>query len=140
MVVHVISVLAVLEERAELDGLVRFVVVHRTHVEPGQPHGQAGTEGDRHEGGRATRASFLLAVDLDFDVVVQVVRRVPVGGEANVAALRAFRIDQLALGNLDVLLVLPGPSFDVLSWSLLKTVVTPVLNAASSDTCTTTSR
>ncbi len=36
MIVRVVAVLAALEQRAELDRLVRFVVVHRAHVEPGQ--------------------------------------------------------------------------------------------------------
>ena len=38
VVERVVGVLAALEERAELDRLVGLVVVHRTHIEAGQPH------------------------------------------------------------------------------------------------------
>ena len=58
MVVGVVAVLAALEERPELDGLVRFVVVHRARVEPGQAQCQAGGQRERHEGGRAPPGHF----------------------------------------------------------------------------------
>ena len=53
VVVGVVAVLAALEQRAELDRLVRLVVVHRPRVEPGQPQGQPGHERDHHEGADA---------------------------------------------------------------------------------------
>ena len=58
MVVRVVPVLAALEQRAELDRLVRFVVVHRARVESGQAKHQAGSECDRHEGAEAPARHF----------------------------------------------------------------------------------
>jgi hypothetical protein len=81
----------------------------------GRAAGRARRERDGDDEPPRRRGSFRRAVDLDFDVVVQVVRRVAVRVEADVAALRALRVDQPALGDLDVLLVGAGPSFDELS-------------------------
>jgi hypothetical protein len=49
MVVGVVAVLAALEQRAELDRLVGFVVVHRAHVEPGQAEREGGRQRSRHD-------------------------------------------------------------------------------------------
>ena len=53
MIVRVVPVLTGFEERAELDRLVRFVVVHRTGVEPGEPEPESGRQGKRHDGAHA---------------------------------------------------------------------------------------
>ena len=58
VVVRVIAVFAALEQRAELDGLVRLVMVHRAHVEPGQPQRQTGRQGDRDEGAEPPARHF----------------------------------------------------------------------------------
>ena len=66
-------------------------------------------------GRQRPRASFRRAVDLDFDVVGQVVRGIPVGVEANVPPLRALRVDELALG--DPLLARLKPA-DIQEWHI----------------------
>jgi hypothetical protein len=53
MVVAVVVVLAAFEQRAELDRLVRLVMVHGTHFEAGKAHRQSGGQGNRHEGADA---------------------------------------------------------------------------------------
>ena len=58
VVVEVVPVLAVLEQRPELDGLIRLVVVHRTRVEPGEAQGQAGGDRQRDEGAGQPAAHF----------------------------------------------------------------------------------
>ena len=58
VIVRVVAVFAALEQRAELDGLVRLVMVHRAHIEPGQAERQAGREGDRHEGAEPRACHF----------------------------------------------------------------------------------
>src|SRR4029453_4826122 len=63
--------------------------------------------GQSQRGRSRTRASFRQAVDLDLDVVVQVVRRIPPRVEPDIPALRAVRFEQLAFSDLDVLLLLP---------------------------------
>ena len=52
MIAGVVAVIAEFEKRAELDGLVGFVVVHRARVEPRQP--QAETGGEREPDERAS--------------------------------------------------------------------------------------
>ena len=49
MVVRVVAVLAVLEQRAELDRLVGLVVVHRAHIEPGQAQREGGRQRNRDD-------------------------------------------------------------------------------------------
>ena len=107
MVVGVVAVLAALEQRAEFDRLVRLVMVHRPHVEPGHTQREADGQCGRYRGRSRTRGSFRQTEDLDLDVVIQVVRRVPLRVEPDIPAFRALRVEQLALGHLDVLLVLP---------------------------------
>ena len=81
-----------------------------------------------------------LAPHFNLDVVVQFVGRVAVAVEANVTAFHALGIDQLALVGFDVIQVLARAETNSPLKSLLKMVVTPVLNVGSSETCTTTSR
>ena len=50
MVERVVAVLAAFEQRAELDGLVRLVMVHRPLVEPHEPQGEADDERDGEQG------------------------------------------------------------------------------------------
>ena len=58
MIVGVVAVFAAFEQRAELDRLVGLVVVHRPHVQPGQPQCQPGCECDRDESRRARARHF----------------------------------------------------------------------------------
>ncbi len=58
MVVGVVAVLTALEQRAELDRLIGFVVVHRPHIEPGEAQRQPGRQCDRDERGRARARHF----------------------------------------------------------------------------------
>ena len=58
MVVGVVAVLAPLEQRAELDRLVRLVMVHRPHVEASEPQRQADGQRNRNEGARAPARHF----------------------------------------------------------------------------------
>ena len=58
MVVSVVAVLAAFEERAELKRLVRFVVVHRLKIEPGDTQGESGCQGNHDKGGRARARHF----------------------------------------------------------------------------------
>ena len=115
MIVGVVAVLAAFEQRAELDRLVGFVVVHRTHVEPGQAQRQPGRQGDRHEGAGAGATSFRRAVDLDFDVVGQIVGRVPVGVEPDVPPFAPFGSNSLPSATSMYSLSFPIPSFAELS-------------------------
>ena len=82
----------------------------------------------------------LLAVDFHFDVVVHVVGGVAVTVEANVLCLGAFGIDQLAVACVDVRLV---GAFALLGRVVVvvveASVVTPVANSGSFETCTMTS-
>ena len=50
MVPGIVAVFAAFEQVAELDRLVRFVVVHRAHVEPGCAQRERGRQRDRDEG------------------------------------------------------------------------------------------
>ena len=50
MVERVVAVLAAFEQRAELDGLVGLVVVHRPLVEPHEPQCEAGDEREGEQG------------------------------------------------------------------------------------------
>ena len=58
VVVSVVAVLAAFEERAELDRLVGFVVVHRLKIEPGDTQRQPGRECNHDEGARARTRHF----------------------------------------------------------------------------------
>ena len=58
MIAGVVAVLAALEQVAELDRLVRFVVVHRAHVEPGGAQREPGRQRDRDEGAGAGARHF----------------------------------------------------------------------------------
>ena len=58
VVVGVVVVLAAFQQHAELDRLVRLVVVHGARVEPDQTQRQAGRQGDRHEGANARARHF----------------------------------------------------------------------------------
>src|SRR6476469_7348596 len=58
-------------------------------------------------GGLAERVnSGRLAPDFNLDVIIQLVRRVPIAVKANVAALRTLGVDQLSLVGLDVIQIL----------------------------------
>ena len=58
VIVGVVAVLAAFEQRAELDRLVRLVVVHGTHIEPDQAQRQSGRQCDGHEGASARPRHF----------------------------------------------------------------------------------
>ena len=80
------------------------------------------------------------APHFDLDVVVHFVGRVALAVKTDVTALHAFGVNQLALVSFDVGESLPAPRPSSLSASLLKIVVTSLLNFGSSETCTTTSK
>ena len=49
VIASVVAVLTALEQRPELHRLVRFVVVHRTLVQPGDAHREPGRQRQRDE-------------------------------------------------------------------------------------------
>ncbi len=55
MVVSIVSVLAALEQRGELDCLVGLVVMHGPDVQTRQPQHQAGRQRDRYDENRGCR-------------------------------------------------------------------------------------
>ena len=54
----VVTILAALEQVAELDRLVRLVVVHRAHVQPGTAQRERGRQRNRNEGTGAGARHF----------------------------------------------------------------------------------
>ena len=58
MILDVVAVRAAFEQRAELDRLVRFVVMHRAHVEAGCAQRERGGQRDRDDGRGAGARHF----------------------------------------------------------------------------------